>query len=134
MSRSNIAYHSLRLNLTNEQHYRVQKTLCDLNVVIHKSVNQFIIDAIDHYVQALDAGDFRKAEMNVERDPYIKKEDFNDLCREIKDEVKDEMIRLLGSALAGRMNDRVSPVDRMEPEPVSDDIGMAMEGFANEWG
>ena len=46
MAKSNIIYRSYRLNLDNEQHRRVNKVLAELNTDIHKSVNQFITDAI----------------------------------------------------------------------------------------
>ena len=47
MGKSNIVFRSYRLNLDNEQQRRVNKVLAELNTDIHKSVNQFITDAID---------------------------------------------------------------------------------------
>ena len=43
MARSNVANHSLRLNLDNEQHRRVEKVLAGLNLDVHKSINQSIL-------------------------------------------------------------------------------------------
>ena len=53
MSKTNICYHSLRLNMDNEQHQRVEKVLANLNTEIHKSVNKFIVDSIDFYIRNL---------------------------------------------------------------------------------
>ena len=47
MGKSNICYHNVRLNLDNEQHCRVHRILAELNTEIHKSVNQFIVDAVE---------------------------------------------------------------------------------------
>lgn len=50
MGKELIVNHSLRLNLANEQHRRVEKVLSDLNTDVHKSLNQFTIEALDHYI------------------------------------------------------------------------------------
>lgn len=50
MARSNVANHSLRLNLDNEQHRRVEKVLAGLNLDVHKSINQFLVEAADAYI------------------------------------------------------------------------------------
>ena len=51
--KTNITYHSIRMNLNNEQHRRVHKVLMELNMDVHKSVNQFLIDAADDYINRL---------------------------------------------------------------------------------
>ena len=50
MAKPNICYHNVRINLDNEQHCRVHRVLSKLNKKIHKSVNQFIVDAVDFYI------------------------------------------------------------------------------------
>lgn len=45
--KDNIVYHNMRMNLDNEQHRRIHMVLTDLNTNVHKSVNQFLIDATD---------------------------------------------------------------------------------------
>lgn len=57
MVKNNIAYHSIRMNLDNEQHHRVHKVIADLNTDVHKSVNQFFIDAADSYINRLEKGE-----------------------------------------------------------------------------
>ena len=53
MKNMNIVYHNVRMNLNNEQHRRVHKVLTELNMNVHKSVNQFLIDAADAYISSL---------------------------------------------------------------------------------
>ena len=51
---ANVANHSLRLNLDNEQHRRVERVLADLNLDVHKSINQFLVEAVDCYIRKLE--------------------------------------------------------------------------------
>ena len=46
--------HCLRLNMQNDQHQRIQRVLESLNKDVHKSENQFMIKAIDFYIQSFD--------------------------------------------------------------------------------
>lgn len=57
MPKENIAGFSLRLNLDNEQHMRIYKVLHDLNVDIHKSKNQFMVEALDFYLRSFEEDD-----------------------------------------------------------------------------
>lgn len=101
MARTNICYHSLRLNLDREQHQRVEKILAGLNTKIHKSVNQFIVNAIDFYIRSLD-GDSLVAETARQKEKeYLTKEDIEDIRREMREETRDEVVRLFGLVLAG---------------------------------
>ncbi len=105
MAKSNICYHNVRLNLDNEQHCRIHKVLAGLNRDIHKSVNQFIIDAIDFYIRSMDDGNFAESVKEQKKDAgYITKDDLGGIQAELKSEVKNEIIMLLGAALgAGTM-------------------------------
>ena len=103
MGKSNIVFRSYRLNLDNEQQRRVNKVLAELNTDIHKSVNQFITDAIDFYANSFenenllkDAGERKKKE-----EQYISKSDLDGIREELKNDVKNEIIMLLGAALGG---------------------------------
>ncbi len=102
MAKSNICYHSLRLNLDIEQHCRVHKILTGLNTDIHKSVNQFLIDATDFYIRSLNDEELVKGAGEQKKDKgYITKDDFSSIKEELKSEVKSEIIMLLGAALGG---------------------------------
>lgn len=50
-------YHNVRCSMSNKQHVEVHKVLSDLNLDIFKSKNQFIIDAIEYYIKALNQED-----------------------------------------------------------------------------
>ena len=100
MARSNVANHSLRLNLDNEQHRRVEKVLAGLNLDVHKSINQFLVEAADAYISRLEGSDLTYEDIpKKEKVRYITKDDLEELRREIKDELQKEMISILGSAL-----------------------------------
>lgn len=60
MGKGNIVYHNLRMNLDNEQHRRVHSVLAELNTDVHKSVNQFLIDAADSYISRLAGNELTK--------------------------------------------------------------------------
>lgn len=102
MAKSNICYHNVRLNLDNEQHCRIHKVLAELNTEIHKSVNQFIVDAVDYYICSLNDESLVKGAGEPKKDAgYITREDLDGIRSELKNEVKNEIIMLLGAALGG---------------------------------
>lgn len=100
MARSNVANHSLRLNLDNEQHRRVEKVLAGLNLDVHKSINQFLVEAADAYISRLEGSDLTYEDISKKEEiRYVTREDLEEIRREIKDELQKEMISILGSAL-----------------------------------
>ncbi len=100
MAKSNICYHNVRLNLDNEQHCRVHKVLAELNTDIHKSVNQFIVDAVDFYIRSLnDESLVKETGEPKKKAGYITREDLDGIRSDLKNEVKNEIIMLLGAAL-----------------------------------
>lgn len=97
IAKGNIVYHSLRMNLDNEQHRRVHQVLAKLNTEIHKSVNQFLIDAADFYIQSFqEEGLFKESKKETK---YISRQDLEIVRRELREEIKNEIIILLGTAL-----------------------------------
>lgn len=143
MGKPNISYHSVRLNLDNEQHRRVHKVLAELNTEIHKSVNQFLIDAADFYIRSFEDENLLK-EAESRRDKgaeYISRSDLDGIREELKSEVKNEIILLLGAALskgvaagAGMAEQTVgmaAGVEERQKEPESD---ATMEGLVDDWG
>ena len=99
MAKSNICYHNVRLNLDNEQHCRVHKVLAELNTDIHKSVNQFIVDAVDFYIRSLSDESLVKETGEPKKNAgYITREDLDGIRSDLKNEVKNEIIMLLGAA------------------------------------
>lgn len=99
MESRNFARHSIRLNLQNEQHSRIHKVLISLDRNIHKSTNQFLINAVDFYINSFERDEiFEKAE-DKKRTEYVTVEDLVKIRKEMENSLKDEIIRLLGSAL-----------------------------------
>lgn len=121
MAKSNICYHNVRLNLDNEQHCRVHKVLAELNTEIHKSVNQFIVDAVDYYIRSLNDESLVKGAEEPKKDAgYITREDLDGIRSELKSEVKNEIIMLLGAALgAGTVRVAEGSMGRMATENVA---------------
>ena len=77
MARSNVANHSLRLNLDNEQHRRVEKVLAGLNLDVHKSINQFLVEAADAYISRLEGSDLTYEDVpKKEEVRYITRDDL----------------------------------------------------------
>lgn len=139
MGKGNIVYHSLRMNLDNEQHRRVHTVLADLNTDIHKSVNQFLIDAADAYIRGLGAQETVRTEKR--ECPYITREEFNQIRKEIREELQREIIQTLGMALAGgRMPSgfRMIPAGEMEGtgngKEEEDMADVTTIGLASSWG
>ena len=86
MAKTNICYHSLRLNMDNEQHQRVEKVLANLNTEIHKSVNKFIVDSIDFYIRSLDGENLVAQPGEKKEKEYLTREDFAGICADIKEQ------------------------------------------------
>ena len=97
IAKGNIVYHNLRMNLDNEQHRRVHLVLSKLNIEIHKSVNQFLIDAADFYIRSFQED--RLLKENEKETKYISRQELENVRRELREEVKNEIIVLLGAAL-----------------------------------
>lgn len=96
--KDNIVYHNMRMNLDNEQHRRIHMVLTDLNTNVHKSVNQFLIDATDAYIRKLEGNELTNEEKaQPEEHLYITRGDLDKIRREIKDELQKEMIGILTS-------------------------------------
>jgi hypothetical protein len=83
---------------------RVYKIFHNLNVDIHKSKNQFIVDALEFYIRSFEDDDLVKDAMTAKakKQGWLSRDDFEDLKIEIKLEIRDELIHLLGQMVAGK--------------------------------
>lgn len=138
--KDNIVYHNMRMNLDNEQHRRIHMILSDLNTNVHKSVNQFLIDATDAYIRKLEGSELTNEEKpKSENCRYITREDLDKIRREIKEELQREMIIILGSALAGGRIVQM-PAIKTEKNPPQNDVEEDINadattiGLASSWG
>lgn len=139
--KDNIVYHNMRMNLDNEQHRRIHMVLTDLNTNVHKSVNQFLIDATDAYIRKLEGNELTNEEKVKSEEPlYITRDDLDKIRREIKDELQKEMIGILASSLLTGKVMQVSELKSVKEVPVQndeEDVTDADEttiGLASSWG
>jgi len=135
MAKQSIIKHCLRLNMQNEQHQRIQKVLEGLNKDIHKSENQFIIKAVDFYIRSFEDDDIMEKLNRKKKPEYVTVEALEDIRRELESSMKDEMIRLLGTAITGgitvRTDEGVTKLRQTE-DPETDNPYMTEA--ANRWG
>lgn len=125
VSNDDILYCNFRLNLKNPQHLKIAKVLNNLNLEIYKSKNQFIVDAVEFYIdhygsdhfspdkRASDQSDIAQMEME-----QIKKE----LKAEIINEAKNEVIRILGSIIMAPASNTQINLPNAKNEPKPDDV------------
>lgn len=136
MAKQSIIKHCLRLNMQNEQHQRIQKVLEGLNKDIHKSENQFIIKAVDFYIRSFEDDDIMEKLHRKKKPEYVTVETLEDIRRELESSMKDEMIRLLGTAITGGITVRTAggtgQDSRRAEDPEADNPYMTEA--ANRWG
>lgn len=114
--------------------------LTDLNTNVHKSVNQFLIDATDAYIRKLEGNGLTNEEKaQSEEHLYITRDDLEKIRREIKDELQKEMISILGSALiTGKVIQmpEVRTVREVVTPQDTDDVNAdeTTIGLASSWG
>lgn len=145
MARSNVANHSLRLNLDNEQHRRVEKVLAGLNLDVHKSINQFLVEAADAYIRKLEGSELTYDDIPKKPDTrYLTMDDIAEIRREIKDELQREMIGILTShiltekiklmpemQITTKIPEQRNTENQMEDEVGADETTI---GLASSWG
>lgn len=96
MAMEHIVRHTCRFNVKNPQHKRINEVLANLNTEVCKSKSQFMIDAIDFYINNFGKESF----MTVKKNPieYVTREELNKLeekiIREAVIAAKDEMLRI----------------------------------------
>lgn len=132
---------SVRLNMSNPQHVKINDVIQNLDPKIFKSKNQFIIDAIQFYIDNYGKETFVIKKKEKERAEYIRSEDIDDIKEEVieaaTNEARKEVIRLLGGVISG-MNVgqpvimQAANSEAQEPtEDVMDDADVA--GLAMGW-
>ena len=74
---------SVRLNMSNPQHVKINDVIQNLDPKIFKSKNQFIIDAIQFYIDNYGKETFVIKKKEKERAEYIRSEDIEDIKEEV---------------------------------------------------
>lgn len=131
---------SVRLNMNNPQHVKINNVLQNLDPNIFKSKNQFIIDACQFYIDHYGEEQFMEKKER-KRESYISVEDIDEIKAELievaMNEARKEVIKLLGGVISG-MNVGQSVIrpstynkDEEPTEDVMDDADVA--GLAMGW-
>ena len=131
---------SVRLNMNNPQHVKINNVLQNLDPNIFKSKNQFIIDACQFYIDHYGEEKFMEKKER-KRESFISVEDIDEIKTELievaMNEARKEVIKLLGGVISG-MNVGQSVVrpstyikDEEPTEDVMDDADVA--GLAMSW-
>lgn len=133
-----MANHSLRLNLDNEQHRRVERVLADLNLDVHKSIKQFLVEAVDCYIRKLEGTELTYGDVPKKQDShYITRDELEQMRIKIKDELQKEMIGVLASSLiTGKVvhMPEVRPVRKAEVQSEEETADETTIGLASSWG
>ena len=107
--KNNIYNYCLRLNMANERHARILKTLNSLNRKVYKTKSEFFLRAFDHYIDCLESGNLDipdKSPYISEQDLEKRLEDFKkDFRLELYDEIFKRMAPVVVSQTTGRTAD-----------------------------
>lgn len=131
---------SVRLNMNNPQHVKINNVLQNLDPNIFKSKNQFIIDACQFYIDHYGEEQFMEKKER-KKESFISVEDIDEIKAELievaMNEARKEVIKLLGGVISG-MNVGQSVIrpstynkDEEPTEDVMDDADVA--GLAMGW-
>lgn len=133
-----IVRHCFRLNLKKEQHQRVQKILMALDREIYKSESQFIVNALDAYIQSFE-GEGKKKEVSEKRETeYVTREELAGIQKEINSSIKDEIIQLLSFSLSDpssvkKQENKEENRPKQEPE-ITEESDPVVAELASRWG
>lgn len=81
-------YHTLRLSRRNPIHIRMHQILVDLDKSVYKSQNQFIVDAVEFYINALEEDVITNSGKQKRQENFATKEEL----QEVKESIRAEMI------------------------------------------
>lgn len=134
-------YHNFRLSRRNPIHIRINDILSDLNKDVYRSKNQFIADALEYYINALENDTITNSE-NIKKKhkkEYVTKCELELIKASIKNEVvkevQKEIIAILGN-FSGNMAKGIV-ADNLETNGrEKDDLNenTTLLGLAEMWG
>ena len=81
-------YHTLRLSRRKPNHIRMHQILVDLDKSVYKSQNQFIVDAVEFYINALEEDVITNSGKQKRQESFATKEEL----QEVKESMRAEMI------------------------------------------
>ncbi len=137
MGKENLVCSTLRLNMNNQQHVKINQILCSIDKDVCKSKNQFIIDAIEFYIEYYGKDVLVREEKDIK---YVTADEIEsikqDLMNAAMTEARNEVIRLLGTAVAGRGLIQAIPyaqeteIQQESEEQIDDEV---VSGLATGW-
>lgn len=133
---------TIRLSGENEQHIKVRNLLEDLNMDIHKSKNQFIIDAIEFYFNSFDEAELTNSGLEKQqkcREEYVSREEMEKAISDLKAEVYGKVLQLYGGnvLLQNQNMGQIMPqadTGQDNQEEVEPDIEDEVLDAAMKWG
>ena len=81
-------YNTRRLSRRNPNHIRMHQILVDLDKSVYKSQNQFIVDAVEFYINALEEDVITNSGKQKRQESFATKEEL----QEVKESMRAEMI------------------------------------------
>ena len=134
MDRDDVFY-SMRLSMYNSQHIKVNSVLRKVDKSICKSKNQFMVDAIEFYIDHFGKENLIPNQ-NQEEVTYITKDDLeqikNEFMEQVIAEARREVIHLLATAVVDKETIKKEKyIPRVEEQKVEDDT--VMLDLASSW-
>ena len=92
----------IRLSYGNPEHVKIMDILDDLNLDVHKSRNQFIINAITFYVDAIKNDTLTYSEERRQKEmesKFVTQDEIQKFSDKVKTELYEEMIKFLAGTI-----------------------------------
>ena len=107
MSLSTIRKMTLRLNMEEPKQAEIYQILTSLDKYIYKSQNQFLVNALEFYIEH-SGKDMLTQQEQAEQQRYITAEELEQIKKELRgellEEARNELLKLLGQYAAGAQN------------------------------
>ena len=138
----NVVHLTLRLNLDNKAHYKIYEVLHSLDPNIYKSMNQFLVDAVDEKINRYDTEALVMGRSDDAK-PLLKR-DMAEIEKRIEEKVTKNVeawvFELMSKALWGGRYDGVSVSSVQMPVAVEkgtmaseDELDDVLGDLASEW-
>ena len=143
MSLSTSRKMTLRLNMEEPKQAEIYQILTSLDKYIYKSQNQFLVDALEFYIEH-SGKDMLTQQEQAEQQRYITAEELEQIKKELRgellEEMRNELLKLLGQYAAGAQNPMTGQIkgltgqtDEMELENDTEEENSVVGNLACRW-
>ena len=143
MSLSTIRKITLRLNMEEPKQAEIYQILTSLDKYIYKSQNQFLVNALEFYIEH-SGKDMLTQQEQAEQQRYITAEELEQIKKELRgellEEARNELLKLLGQYAAGAQNPMTGQIkaltgqtDEMELENDTEEENSVVGNLACRW-